>query len=70
MFSGFNFRARLRCKGHQKDLKVVEAKYLEPVDKGVDCSELDITVIGSKKPMTIRESENLSGSNENRGFDH
>ena len=64
MFSEFKFTARLLCKGPQKDLKGVEAKYLELVDKGVDCAELEKTVIGSKKPMTIRETEELARNSD------
>ena len=59
MFSEFKFRAPLLCKGIQKDLKGVEAKYLELVDKRFDCSELEITVIGSEKLTTIPETEEL-----------
>ena len=64
MFSDFKFRARLLCKGPQKDLKGVEENYWKLIDTGTDCSALEITVIGSTKPMTIRETEELAGNSD------
>ena len=49
MFSDCKSRARLLCKGPQKDLKGVEENYWKLIDTGVDCSALEITVIGSTK---------------------
>ena len=64
MFSDFKFRDRLLYKGPQKDLKGVEVNYWKLIDTGVDCSALEITVIGSTKPITIRETEELAGNSD------